>query len=139
MKKSLVSYRVIYGDTDQMGVVYYANYLRWFEMGRTEFLRQMDTPYTSVEKIGVRFPVVEVSCRYFRPSRYDETIIIETTLTALDRATLTFSYKLHLEGDKRCIASGWTRHACVDEKGQITKIPSSLETALKPACSSEGG
>lgn len=139
MKKSLVSYRVIYGDTDQMGVVYYANYLRWFEMGRTEFLRQMDTPYTSVEKMGVRFPVVEVSCRYFRPSHYDETIIIETTLTALDRATLTFSYKLHLEGDKRCIASGWTRHACVDEKGQITKIPSSLETALKPACSSEGG
>ncbi|MBI2347921.1 MAG: acyl-CoA thioesterase, partial [Deltaproteobacteria bacterium] len=70
-RKAISHYRVIYGDTDQMGVVYYANYLRWFEIGRTELLRQIGMPYTAIEKKGLRFPVIEVSCRYYRPSRYD--------------------------------------------------------------------
>ncbi|MFQ5904887.1 MAG: acyl-CoA thioesterase [Candidatus Binatia bacterium] len=126
---------MIYGDTDQMGVVYYANYLRWFEMGRTEFLRQIGTPYTSIEEKGLRFPVTEVSCRYFRPTHYDEGIIIETNLTSLGRATLTFSYRLYRQEDKLLIAAGWTKHACVDRQGQITKIPSNLETTLKAGIS----
>ncbi len=131
MEKTLASYRVIYGDTDQMGVVYYANYLRWFEMGRAEFLRQTGVPYTSIEERGLRFPVTEVSCRYLRPAHYDEGIIIETTLTALGRATLAFSYRVYRQEDELLLATGWTRHACVDREGQITKIPSTLETLLK--------
>lgn len=91
MEKNLTEYRVIYGDTDQMGVVYYANYLRWFEKGRTEFLRQLGVPYTSIEDSGLYFPVAEVSCRYHRPARFDDVIIIETTLNALNRASLSFS------------------------------------------------
>ena len=67
--KNVTSYRVIYGDTDQMGVVYYANYLRWFEKGRSEFLRQIDLPYKTIEEQGLHFPVTEVSCRYFRSAR----------------------------------------------------------------------
>jgi acyl-CoA thioester hydrolase len=87
MQKSLAPYRVIYGDTDQMGVVYYANYLRWFEMGRTELLRQIGATYSSVEEAGFFFPVTEVSCRYLKPARFDDEITVETTLTALGRDT----------------------------------------------------
>jgi acyl-CoA thioester hydrolase len=91
MQKNLAPYRVIYGDTDQMGVVYYANYLRWFEMGRTELLRQIGATYSSVEEAGFFFPVTEVSCRYHKPARFDDEITVETALTALGRATLDFS------------------------------------------------
>ena len=88
--KNVTSYRVIYGDTDQMGVVYYANYLRWFEKGRSEFLRQIDLPYKTIEEQGLHFPVTEVSCRYFRSARYDDVITIATQLTSVGRATLNF-------------------------------------------------
>ena len=135
MTKALAPYRVIYGDTDQMGVVYYANYLKWFEIGRTEFLRQTGTPYTSIEQQGLRFPVTEVSCRYYRPSRYDDMITIETALTSLGRVTLTFSYRIFRKEGGVFIASGWTKHACVDEKGEVTKIPPDLEATLKASVS----
>lgn len=135
MKKNLASYRVIYADTDQMGVAYYANYLKWFEIGRTELLRQIGIPYTSIEGMGLRFPVTEVSCRYFRPSRYDDAITIETTLTSLGRVTLTFSHRILRKEDEVLIASGWTKHACVDEEREVTKIPDELEATLKTAIS----
>ena len=134
MEKNLTSYRVIYGDTDQMGVVYYANYLKWFEMGRTELLRQIGISYTSVEDKGLHFPVTEVSCRYLRPARYDDRITIETGLSTLGRASLSFTYGIFRE-DRELIASGWTKHACVDGKGKIIKMPSPMENALKPALS----
>ena len=129
--RTLASYRVIYGDTDQMGVAYYSNYLRWFEIGRTELLRQTGVPYKSIESQGLYFPVTEVSCRYFRPARYDDNIVIETTLAELGRATLTFRYKLYRNEDQELLASGWTKHACVDEKGEVTRIPPALAAALK--------
>ena len=134
-RKTIVTYRIIYGDTDQMGVAYYANYLRWFEIGRTELLRQIGIPYASIEEKGRRFPVTEVSCRYFRPSRYDDVITIETALTSLGRVTLTFSYRLLRKEDGALIASGWTKHACVDKKVEVAKIPPDLEAALKAAVS----
>ena len=133
MKKNLTSYRVIYGDTDQMGVTYYANYLRWFEMGRTELLRQIGMPYSSIEEMGFFFPVTEVSCRYLKPARFDDEIIIETTLAALSRVTLDFSYKVSRKNDGSLLAEGWTRHACVNREGKATKISSPLENTLKAA------
>ena len=81
--KNVISYRVIYGDTDQMGVVYYANYLRWFERGRSEFLRHIGLPYSAIEKKGFHFPVAEVTCRYAQSARYDDLVQIETELTEL--------------------------------------------------------
>ena len=129
--RTLASYRVIYGDTDQMGVAYYSNYLRWFEIGRTELLRQTGVPYKSIESQGLYFPVTEVSCRYFRPARYDDNIVIETTLAELGRATLTFRYKLYRNEDQELLASGSTKHACVDGKGEVTRIPPALAAALK--------
>jgi acyl-CoA thioester hydrolase len=133
--KNRTAYRVIYGDTDQMGVAYYANYLRWFEMGRTEFLRQQRMPYSSIEQMGYRFPVTELSCRYHRPAHYDETIIIETRLVSTGRVALRFNYKLSREEDDLVIAEGWTRHACVNPEGRVTKIPSDLRLKLQAALS----
>ena len=128
--KRISSYRVIYADTDQMGVVYYANYLRWFESGRSEFLRQIGLPYSTIEAQGFHFPVVEVNCRYTQSARYDDLIQIETTLVDLGRASLKFAYRISRETDGSFLASGKTAHACIDQSGRITRIPEILLQAL---------
>jgi acyl-CoA thioester hydrolase len=127
------SYRVIYGDTDQMGVVYYANYLRWFERGRSEFLRQIGLPYSTVEHGGIHFPVVEVTCRYAESARYDQLVWIETELAGLGRASLSFAYRVRREPDNAILATGMTKHASVDSAGQIVRIPKTLLDAIKNA------
>lgn len=131
--KNVATYRVIYGDTDQMGIVYYANYLRWFEMGRTELLRQIGLPYSAIERKGFFFPVIEVYCRYFTPARFDDEVAVETTLTALTRVTLEFSYGISRKSDGRLLAEGTTRHASVDREGKAIRITPALENALKAA------
>ncbi|MBI2358753.1 MAG: acyl-CoA thioesterase [Deltaproteobacteria bacterium] len=118
-----------------MGVAYYGNYLRWFEIGRTELLRQAGFPYKSIENRGLHFPVTEVSCRYFKPARYDDAIVIETELSALGHASLTFHYRLYRQDGDELIAEGSTKHACVDGKGEVTRIPPDLEPVLKAAVS----
>jgi len=125
-------YRVIYGDTDQMAVVYYANYLKWFERGRSEFLRQIGLPYSLIEGRGFHFPVTEVSCRYAQPARYDDLVQIETMLSELGRASLSFIYRIS-RGDSALLATGVTRHACTDGVGKVTRIPALLLEALKAA------
>ena len=123
---AVTSYRVIYGDTDKIGMVYYANYLRWFERGRSEFLRQMGTPYTAIEQRGAHFPVTGVSCRYFKSARYDDLITIETELASVARATLTFSYRILRDPEDSLLAAGSTKHACIDSRGRVVRIPIDL-------------
>jgi acyl-CoA thioester hydrolase len=127
----VTTYRVIYGDTDQMGVVYYANYLRWFERGRGELLRACGIPYATIERRGMHFPVAELSCRYFRPAHYDDLIVIETRITSVSRASLTFTYEITREADAMLLASGSTKHACVDGQGKIMRIQDDLLKALE--------
>ena len=130
---NVTSYRVLYGDTDKMGVAYYANYLRWFEKGRGEFLRQLGMPYAAIEQRDVHFPVVEVSCRYFRSARYDDLLTIETQLLSLTRATLSFTYRVLGDSeDALILAVGSTKHACVNGQGRILKIPSDIVDLLAP-------
>lgn len=130
---NLTHYRVIYGDTDQMGVVYYANYLRWFESGRSEFLRQIGLPYSTIEQQGFHFPVTEVSCRYNRSAHYDDLVRIETELVELGRASLSFHYRIARETHQALLATGQSKHACVDHGGKLTRIPTLLLDALKAA------
>jgi acyl-CoA thioester hydrolase len=130
MKKNLTTYRVIYGDTDQMGVAYYANYLRWFEIGRTEWLREIGSPYRDIEQTGLCFPVTHVSCRYHRPARYDDELVIETLLVSLGRVSLVFRYRIYRRAGDILLAEGETKHACVDQKGEITRIPPPLAAAV---------
>jgi acyl-CoA thioester hydrolase len=130
---NVTRYRVIYGDTDQMGIVYYANYLRWFEKGRSEFLRQIGQPYASIEQQGFHFPVIEVTCRYTQAARYDDIIRIETALAEVGRARLTFSYRIAREADDVLLAVGSTTHACVGQSGRPVRMPKALGSALAAA------
>jgi acyl-CoA thioester hydrolase len=116
-----------------MGVVYYANYLRWFETGRSEFLRQIGLPYMKIEQEGFRFPVTEAICRYSQSARYDDLITIETELSRLGRATLEFHYRILRESDNALIATGMTKHACTDRTGRVSRLPTLLEEVLELA------
>jgi acyl-CoA thioester hydrolase len=117
--------RVIYGDTDQMGVVYYANYLRFFEAGRNEFLRAKGMTYRDFEEHSrLQLPVVEAGVSYKVPARYDDLLTVETALVALRRASARFGYRV-LRGDD-LIATGHTIHACVGLDGRVERLPRDL-------------
>lgn len=123
--------RVIYGDTDQMGVAYYANYLRWFEAGRNEFLRAKGARYRDVEQeLGILLPVVEAHVRYRHPARYDDLIRVETTLAELRRASLRFEYRVVRTGDEKLLVEGYTAHACIDRDLVPRRFPSALIAML---------
>lgn len=128
--KNVTAYRVIYGDTDQMGVAYYAHYLRWFEVGRTELMREAGIPYRRAEQDGVFFPVTEARCRYRRPARYDDLLRIETTVESLNRVALKFHYRIGREADLAAIATGWTKHACLGRDHKLTDLPQTYARLL---------
>src|ERR1700727_2233487 len=104
--------RVIYGDTDQMGVVYYANYFRYFELSRGEYFRAKGGSYPEVEKRGLMLPVVEASCTYRSPARYDDVLIVKTDISEMKRASMIFSYEVRRDGSADILVTGHTRHAC---------------------------
>jgi acyl-CoA thioester hydrolase len=117
--------RVIYGDTDQMGVVYYANYLRFFEAGRSEFLRAKGLRYRDFEEQhGLLLPVVEAGVHYRVPARYDDLVTVETALGEARRASARFDYRL-IRGEE-LLATGHTVHACVDLDGRVQRMPREL-------------
>jgi len=128
--KNITTYRVIYGDTDQMGVAYYANYLRWFEIGRTEFMREAGIPYERAEREGIFFPVTEVQCRYRKAAVYDNLLRIETTVESLSPVALRFNYRIILEGERTALASGWTKHACLNSARKLIRLPESYTSSL---------
>jgi acyl-CoA thioester hydrolase len=124
--------RVIYGDTDQMGVVYYANYLRYFEAGRNEFIRARGLTYREVEtRFRLMLPVVEAQVAYRAPARYDDLIAVETSLADVRRASATFGYRIRRGVD--VVATGHTVHACVDLDGRIQRMPPELLARLGAA------
>lgn len=121
--------RVIYGDTDQMGVAYYANYLRWFEAGRNEFVRAKGLRYRDFEEtFALRLPVVEAQVSYRVPARYDDLITVETSITEVKRASARFAYRI-VRGDE-VVATGHTLHACVDLAGRVQRLPRELLVRL---------
>jgi acyl-CoA thioester hydrolase len=121
--------RVIYGDTDQMGVVYYANYLRYFEAGRNEFIRARGLRYRDFEaRFGLRLPVAEAQVSYRAPARYDDLITVETSLAEVRRASARFGYRIVREGE--VLATGHTLHACVDLEGRLQRMPAELLARL---------
>jgi acyl-CoA thioester hydrolase len=127
------AFRVRYGDTDRMGFAYYANYLRWFEVGRAEMLRSLGTTYREVEEAGVGLPVVEAGCRYHRPARYDDLLAIETGIASLGRASVRFAYRVVREPDGELLADGFTEHCYLDRDGRPTRPPAALAELLERA------
>lgn len=124
-------YRVIYGDTDNMGVAYNANYLRWFEIGRTEMFRHLGLTYREIEGRGVMLPVAEVHCKFIRSARYDDLITIETTLDTGMRSGFKFRYRILDEAGAVEIAKGWTTHACLNTEGRVVRPPKFLTDLVK--------
>lgn len=129
--------RVIYGDTDQMGVVYYANYFRYFEYARGEWFRERGGDYRTLEAEGTLLPAVEATCSYKSPAKYDDLLVIETDVTELRRASLVFTYRVRREGDDRLICEGRTIHACINRDGKPTRIPDSVARIFEPVASPE--
>jgi acyl-CoA thioester hydrolase len=125
--------RVRYAETDQMGVVYHANYLVWCEVGRTEYIRAAGTPYAQLERDGVALAVVDVSMRCHAPARYDDLVRIETTLTEVRSRTLTFDYVVAHAGTGQRIVSARTVLASLDRDGRITAVPPVLRARLQQA------
>lgn len=125
--------RIRYGDTDPMGWVYYAHYLRFFEAGRGELMRSLGRTYRQVEEEdGVLLPVLDARCRYFRGARYDEAITIETGVLDLSRASLRFGYRILGEDGARC-AVGYTEHCMVNRAMRPMRPPTSLVALLDRA------
>ena len=123
--------RVLYGDTDAMGVAYYANYLKWFEIGRTELFRRVGSSYRSLEEQGCFLPVYEAYCRYLKPAHYDDIIHIETTFSFAGKARLRFDYRLFDKNAGAVLAEGFTVHVCTDRNGRVLKPPSHLNRLLQ--------
>ena len=125
--------RVRYGDTDQMGWVYYGNYLRWFEIGRAEMMRSLGRSYREVEvEDGVLLPVLDARCRYFHGARYDERVTIETGVLDVTRATLRFGYRIVGEDGTVC-ALGYTEHCVVNRDARPVRPPAGLAALLDAA------
>lgn len=121
--------RVIFGDTDQMGVVYYANYLRYFEASRAAFLRSLGRSHADLDAWGVGLPVVEAHCRYRRPARYEDLLTVAVDVSEMRGASMQFDYLVTRDGE--LLADGFTRHACVDVKGRPRRIPAPLLTLIE--------
>jgi acyl-CoA thioester hydrolase len=122
--------RVRYADTDQMGVVYYANYLVWFEVGRTEWLRDAGWNYREMEAAGVSLPVIEAHCEYRQSARYDDEIEIRTTATAVSPIRLRFDYQAIRTGTDTLVAEGYTVHAAIGTNGRPCRLPDNVRKLL---------
>ena len=120
--RPVARYRVLYGDTDQMGYLYYGNYMRLFEIGRAEWLRAAGGTYHAMEQGGTFLPVVEAFARYKSPARYDDLIDIRARPADIRRASVRFEYELHDERGE-LLAFGHTLHAFTGADGRPKRMP----------------
>ena len=123
MPSSISTLRVRYAETDKMGVVYYANYLVWFEVARAELLRSLGWTYREMEHAGVSLPVIEAHCEYHCPARYDDEIEVRTEGRMLSPVRMEFRYEVYRREDLAHTASGRTVHASVNIDGRPCRLP----------------
>ncbi|MFH1855703.1 MAG: thioesterase family protein [Candidatus Omnitrophota bacterium] len=134
MKKFKTSFRVRYAETDQMRVVYYGNYFVWFEVARTEALREMGIEYSELEKEGYFLMVADARCQYKAPCKYDDLIIVHTEICEVKNSSLSFDYQI-FKNDK-LLAIGKTAHVFCNTEGRPVRIPlkvrEKIENVSKP-------
>lgn len=123
--------RVRYADTDMMGVVYHANYAIYFEVARTEMFREIDMPYAEMENNGIRLPVVDLHCKYFRPAKYDDLLTVTATMRELPGVRVKFDYLVENQnGEKLC--EGDTTLVFTDiNTGRPVRMPQYVEKVLQ--------
>ena len=134
MKKYYSEVRVLYADTDAMGVVYHTNYIRWFEIGRNEYLRQLGFPYVELEADSIWLPLSSVFCEYKKAARYDDVIEIAAWVDEMTFATITIAYELTRKSDGEILVTGYSVHAITDDKLnliRLSKVHPEFHAALK--------
>ena len=126
--------RVRYAETDQMGVVYHANYLVWFEVGRVELIRQLGLDYKRLEQDeNALIAVVEASARYKAPARYDDELIIRTSIAGIRGSVVRFTYAIHRAADNLLLCQGATTHVVVNRAMQMIAMPARYAEAFRAA------
>jgi acyl-CoA thioester hydrolase len=128
--QSISRVRVRYAETDKMGVVYYANYFVWFEVGRTDLLRESGWNYREMETEGFGLPVIEAQCTYRESAKYDDEIEIRTTGAMLSPVRVQFTYDIVRPADAVTLATGTTVHATLDRNGRPCRLPERVRTVL---------
>ncbi|MDD5132275.1 MAG: thioesterase family protein [bacterium] len=131
MKEHKIEIRVSYADTDQMDVVYYANYFVWFERGRIEYLRALGLSYKEMEKQNLILPVMEASCSYKAPAHFDDLVIVKTTIKELGRSSIGFIYEVVNKESGQLLAIGETRHPFINRDRKIVRIPEEIRKKLE--------
>ena len=117
-----------------MGVVYHAHYLVWFELGRTEMMRELACAYADLENdAGIYFPVVRAEARYLAPARYDDLLEVTTRLSRVGGASVRFDYEIARQAPARLLATGFTAHAVVDRDGRVRRLPAEVRRRLRDA------
>ncbi len=122
--------RVRYSETDRMGIVYYANYFVWFEVGRSEWMRGTGSTYREMEGAGISLPVIEAHCDYRQPARYDDELTIHTRATLLTPVRVRFDYEVVRLVDAMVVATGHTIHATLDASGRPCRLPDPIRAVL---------
>ena len=129
---SVTRIRVRYKDTDTMSVVYYGNYLTYFEVGRVEYLREKNLPMSVVDK-RIHMPVVEATVKYVKPAKLDDLLEVSSRVSERRRASFTFSYEIRNEAGE-LVATGFTRHACWDPAtSRMIALPDWLKEIMPDA------
>jgi len=118
--------RVRYAEVDRMGVAYHANHFVWFEIGRTELMRSRGVEYRRLEEDGFFLPVIEATCAYRAPVRYDDLLRIHTRIEGASAVRIAFTYRIESEAGGLLVATGCTRHAAVDARGRPRRLPAGL-------------
>ena len=126
-----IEIRVPYADVDQMGCVYHSNYLKYFEQGRTELLRETGWAYRELEAAGIFFVITKSTCNYHSPARYDELLSLRTTIKRVTLARIDHYYELRRKEDGQLLTTGQTTLACVDADGKVIAMPEGLKRKKK--------
>ena len=113
-----------------MGIVYHANYLKWFEVGRTELFRDLGIVYADWESAGVTMPVTRAFCHYLLPAHYDDLLIVETEIEYVRRASIKFRNLIKREDDQALLVTGYTVHACLNREGRIIRLPERMSSLI---------
>lgn len=129
--ESLSRLRVRYAETDQMGIAWHGSYFAWFEVGRTDLLREQGMSYRELEEQDLFLPVVEARAAYARPARYDDELVVRTRVASHSGARVAFEYEVRREADEKPLATGFTAHAAVDGSGRPRRLPPALRRLLQ--------
>jgi len=129
--REVARYRVLFADCDPMRIMYYANYFRLFEIGRCELFRRLGHPFRSYTERGLYLAVIAANCRYIRPARYDDEVVIEAGIANLGKVRVTIAYAVRLDGE--VLVTGETEHVVLDDDGRPQRLPAEVRASILAA------